>query len=272
MGANPGQAEKFHALHREFLILPNAWDPGSARMIESCGAKAIATTSSGLGWSCGYPDGNAIPVKVLAGAVAAIARVLTVPLSVDMEGGYSADAETVGRNVAAIVDSGGVGINIEDGDDPPELLIRKMDAARAAGQRAGVRLFINARTDVYLHALVPKERMLEESIARAKLYRDAGADCIFVPAATDQNDIRALAQAVAPAPLNVFVRGGLAPAATLKSLGVRRLSAAGGIAMSALALTKKLATEFLASGDSAIFAPHVQGVTYPGLNAMFKRD
>src|SRR6185312_16083533 len=105
MGANPGQAEKFHALHREFLILPNAWDPGSARMIESCGATAIA-------------------------------RVLTVPLSVDIEGGYSADPETVGRNVAAIVDSGGVGINIEDGDDPPELLIRKMDAAREAGRRA----------------------------------------------------------------------------------------------------------------------------------------
>ncbi len=271
MTASPSLAEKFHALHHDFLILPNAWDPGSARIIESCGAAAIATTSSGLGWSCGYPDGNAIPIAVLGRAVAAIERIISVPLSVDMEGGYSADPDTVGRNVATLFDNGAVGINLEDGDDLPDLMLRKMAAARAAGQRAGVKPFVNARTDVYLHALVPKERMLEESIARAMRYREAGADGIFVPAVTDQDAIRALAQAVAPLPLNVFVRAGLPPADTLKTLGVRRLSAAGGIAMSALNLTKKLATEFLASGDANIFAEHVQGVTYPGLNAMFKK-
>jgi 2-methylisocitrate lyase-like PEP mutase family enzyme len=271
MSANQGQAEKFHALHRDFLILPNAWDAGSARIIESCGAAAIATTSSGLGWSNGYPDGNAIPIDVLGRAVAAMARVIAVPLSVDVEGGYG-DADTVGRNTAAILDNGGVGINLEDGDDPPDLMLRKMAAARAAGERAGVKLFLNARTDVYLHALVPKERMLDESIARARRYAQAGADGIFVPAAVEPDAIRAIAAAVAPLPLNCMVRPGLLPAATLKTLGVRRLSAGGAIATSALSLTKKLATEFLANGDSGVFAPHVQGVTYPGLNALFKRD
>jgi 2-methylisocitrate lyase-like PEP mutase family enzyme len=271
MSAQPSQAEKFRALHRDFLILPNAWDPGSARMIESCGATAIATTSSGLGWSCGYPDGNAIPIAVLGHAVANIARVIEVPLSVDIEGGYANDPDAVGRNVATIVDAGGVGINIEDGNDPPELLIRKIDAARAAGQQAGVHVFINARTDVYLHALVPKERMVEESIARAARYRDAGADGIFVPGATDPDALRTIAQAVAPLPLNAMMRPSLPAAAALKEYGVRRLSAGGVIAMAALSLTQRLAKEFLATGDSSALAAHIRDVTYPGLNALFKR-
>jgi 2-methylisocitrate lyase-like PEP mutase family enzyme len=271
MNANPGQAEKFHALHRDFLILPNAWDAGSARMIESCGADAIATTSSGLGWSNGYPDGNAIPIDVLGRAVAAIARIIAAPLSVDVEGGYGVDADTVGRNTAAILDNGGVGINLEDGDDPPDLMLRKIAAARAAGERAGVKLFLNARTDVYLHALVPKERMLEESIARARRYAQAGADGIFVPGVVAPEAIRAIAAAVAPLPLNCMVRPGLPPAATLKALGVRRLSAGGAIAMSALSLIKKLATEFVANGDSNALAANIQGLTYPGLNDLFKK-
>ena len=271
MPVYPHHAGTFHALHRDFLILPNAWDPGSARIIESSGAAAVATTSSGLGWSCGYPDGNAIPPAVLANAVAAIARVISVPLSVDIEGGYAGDADTVGRNVALIIDSGGVGINIEDGKDPPDLLIAKIAAARRAGEHAGLHLFINARIDVYLHALVARERMLEESIERAARYREAGADGIFVPGATDADALRALAEAAAPLPFNAMVRPDLPPAATLKSLGVRRLSAGGAIAMSALSLTRKLAAAFLAGGDSRALSAHVEGLTYPGLNALFKR-
>lgn len=271
MSANPSQAEQFRALHRDFLILPNAWDSGSARLIESCGATAIATTSSGLGWSCGYPDGNAIPIATLGAAVAAIARVIAVPLSVDIEGGYASDAEAVGRNVAVMLDNGGIGINLEDGNDPPELLIRKIAAARAAGEKVGVGLFINARTDVYLHALVAKERMLEESIARARLYAGAGCDGIFVPGLIDPDAIRAIVEAIAPLPLNAMARPGLPPAAMLRKLGVRRLSAGGAIAMSALSLTRKLATAFLADGDSDELAAHIRDVTYPGLNALFKQ-
>jgi 2-methylisocitrate lyase-like PEP mutase family enzyme len=269
--ANSDQAERFHALHRDFLILPNAWDPGSARIIESCGAAAIATTSSGLGWSCGYPDGNAIPIDLLARSVSNIVRVISVPLSVDIEGGYADDAEIVGKNVMVILASGAVGINIEDGSAPPDLLIRKIAAARRAGEHVGVRLFINARIDVYLHALVSKERMVEESIARATRYRDAGADGIFVPGVTEPGALHAIAQAVAPLPLNAMVRPDLPPAAALKGLGVRRLSAGGAIAMSAISLTRKLATEFLAQGDSRLLSANIEGVTYPQLNALFKQ-
>src|ERR1700728_2978422 len=109
MTAKPSLAARFHALHAEFLILPNAWDAGSARLIEACGATAIATTSSGLGWSNGYPDGNAIPIPVLGNAVAVIARIISVPLTVDIEGGYADDSDQVGRHVAVIIENGGVG-------------------------------------------------------------------------------------------------------------------------------------------------------------------
>src|SRR3954471_21407994 len=116
---NPELATAFHALHRgpELLLLANAWDAGSARLIESLGAQAIATTSAGLAWTHGYPDGATLPIGLVVSRGWAIARVIRVPLSVDMEGGYAPDPVGVGGAVAAIVDAGAVGINIEDGAD-----------------------------------------------------------------------------------------------------------------------------------------------------------
>lgn len=144
-------AEEFHRLHvpGKPLLLANAWDAGSARLIESCGAAAIATTSAGLAWAHGYPDGDQLPPGLLSAAVAEIARVVSVPLSVDAEGGYSDDPKAVGEIVRAIVDAGGIGINIGDGLASPDLLVAKIAAARTAADTAGVNLFINARTDVY---------------------------------------------------------------------------------------------------------------------------
>jgi 2-methylisocitrate lyase-like PEP mutase family enzyme len=273
VAANRSVAERFQALHApgRFLILPNAWDAGSARMIESCGAEAIATTSSGLSWSCGYPDGNFLPIGVLAAAVKAIARVIDVPLTVDMEAGYAAAPEEVARNVAAIVDSGGVGVNLEDGNDPPELMAEKIASARRAGDHAGIPLFINARTDVYLHALVPPSRAVAETVARAARYREAGCDGIFVPGLREPAEIEAIVQGIAPLPVNVFVRPGVPPAAALKRLGVRRLSAGGALAMSAQSQTRLLTMAFLEKGDSDELAAHIKDVTYPALNALFAR-
>ena len=124
-------AKEFHRLHQGNtpLVLANAWDAGSARLIESCGAVAIATTSAGLAWSRGYPDGDAIPPRDLAAAVADIARVLSVPLTVDVEGGYASDPAQVRENVAAVVGAGAVGINIEDGQASVDLLCAKIGAA-----------------------------------------------------------------------------------------------------------------------------------------------
>jgi 2-methylisocitrate lyase-like PEP mutase family enzyme len=140
------QASRFRALHApgKILVLPNAWDAGSARLIEACGAAAIATTSSGVAWSCGYPDGDAIPPRELVVAVARIVRVLSVPLTVDAEGGYASDPTRVGDTICALVDAGAVGVNLEDGNGSPDLLCAKIDAARKAAVRAGVALFINA--------------------------------------------------------------------------------------------------------------------------------
>ena len=182
---NPA-AERFHRLHREgLLVLPNAWDAGSARLIESLGAKAIATTSAGVAWSHGYPDGDTLPWPLLRATVADIARAVRVPVSADVEGGYSNDPAAVGETVAAVIEAGAVGINIEDGSGAPELLGAKIEQAKNAGERLGVKLFVNARTDVYLRGLATNERRVEETLARAERYRAAGADGIFVPGLAD---------------------------------------------------------------------------------------
>jgi 2-methylisocitrate lyase-like PEP mutase family enzyme len=248
--ANPSAASVFRGLHeRGFLILPNAWDAGSARLIESAGARAIATSSAAVAWSHGYPDGDVLPAPLLLATVAAIARVVKVPVSADIEGGYSADPVRVGELVTRVIDAGAVGINIEDGTASPDLLCAKIERIRAAASAAGVPLFVNARTDVYLESLVPEDRRVAESIARAARYRDAGADGIFVPGVVDSNALRAIVAGVT-LPLNVLARPGLPPARALEALGARRLSAGSGIASALFGSMKTLAEGFLRDGDS----------------------
>ena len=261
-------AAAFRRLHAPgaLLVLPNAWDAGSARVIEKCGAAAIATTSSGLAWSRGYADGNLLPPALLAAAVGEIVRVLSVPLTVDAEGGYSADPRTVGENVAAVAAAGAVGVNLEDAGTGPDLLCAKIEAAKTAAARAGVDLFVNARTDVYLRTLVPPERARAETIARAGRYRAAGCDGLFVPVLTDPDAIREIAAAV-ELPLNVMVLPQLPPVAELRALGVRRVSAGAAIAQAVHGLTRRAATELLREGryDAMFDRP----MTYGELNALF---
>lgn len=267
--ADPSTAAAFRALHAPggFLVLPNAWDAGSARVIEECGAPAIATTSSGLGWANGYADGGALPPRVLADAVAAITRVVRVPLSVDAEAGYADDPAAVAEVVAAIVDGGAVGINLEDGTQPPDLLCAKIAAAKDAAARAGVDLFVNARIDVFLRGLVPAGERVAATVDRARRYLAAGCDGVFAPRASAPDDLRALAAAVAPAPLNVMAVPGLAPATELRAAGVRRLSAGSAVAAAALARARSLATDFLRDGRSdPLFT---ESVDYAGMNALF---
>ena len=265
---NGDPAGTFRRLHdpAKPLLLPNAWDAGSARLIESCGAAAIATTSAGLAWARGYPDGDVLPAAVLATAIAEIARVVSVPLSADIEGGYSADPGTVGETVAAVLDARAVGINIEDGTSPPDLLERKIEAARKAASRAGIDLFINARADVYLHQLVPPERAVDESIERARRYRAAGCDGVFVPGLTDSDEIRTIAAAI-DAPLNLLVRRNLPPVAELGRLGVARVSAGSGIAQAAYGLVRRATKQLL--DDGRYEAMFESDVDYGQINALF---
>ena len=145
----------FRRLHEGpgLLVLPNAWDAGSARLIESVGAKAIATTSAGLAWAHGYPDGNVLPNDQLLAAIGDIARVIRVPLTVDIEAGYSDAPHAVAQLVARIAAVGVAGINIEDGAGSPDLLCKKIAAIRESIEHLGVDLFINTRTDVYLRGI-----------------------------------------------------------------------------------------------------------------------
>lgn len=258
----------FRALHHgsDVLRLVNCWDAGSARLFESLGARAIATTSAGLAWSNGYRDGGGTPVSVLSSAVRSIARVLRVPLTVDIEDGYSDDPDAVAALVRTLVDAGAVGVNLEDGAGAPELLARKIERVKSAVSRAGADVFVNARTDTYLRALVAEPARKDETISRARTYRSAGADGLFVPKVVDAADVRAIASAV-ELPLNVLAWPKLPDARSLQALGVRRLSSGSSLAQVAYGRAKAAAARFLAEGISDGLAEG--GIPYAELDAMF---
>jgi 2-methylisocitrate lyase-like PEP mutase family enzyme len=270
MTARADLASSFHRLHKgpDLLLLANGWDAGSARLMESLGAKAVATTSAGVAWAHGYPDGDALPLRLLVATVTDISRAIRVPLTVDMEGGFGETPAAVGEAVTAVIEAGGVGINIEDGSASPDLLAAKIAAAKQAGKRQGIDLYINARTDVYLRGLVPEAGRVKETLARAKRYREAGASGIFVPGVIEPAEIRAIA-AGTDLPLNVLAWPGLAPGAELAKFGVRRLSAGSGIVEAAWGRAAALGKAFLAEGRSD---PLSEGaLDYSEVNALFAR-
>jgi 2-methylisocitrate lyase-like PEP mutase family enzyme len=242
----------FRKLHEDPtapLLLANVWDVGSARLVESLGAKAVATTSAGVGWALGYPDGNWLPVKQLENLVANMMRIVRIPVSVDVEGGYTDDAKKVGANLKVILACGIAGINIEDGTDPTDLLAAKIENIKKTAAGLGVDVFVNARTDVYLQALVPESKRVEETIKRAELYRSAGADGIFVPALADSKQIATIVSAV-KLPVNLMAWPGLSNATELSRLGVRRISAGSGISQIIWNHVAQLAKAFLETGAS----------------------
>ena len=224
-----------------------------ARLIESLGAKAIATTSAGLAWSNGYPDGNALPEDQLIAAIRDIARVIRVPLTVDIEAGYSDDPAAVARLVARVLAVGVVGINIEDGERSPDLLCKKIAAIREHAAHSGAEVFINARTDVNLRGVARGEAATEEVIRRASRYRAAGGDGLFVPGLATADAMAAISAAIAPMPLNVMAVPNLPPLDTLEKSGVRRLSAGSAIAQAAIGRTSHLVSSFLAGTMSGMF-------------------
>lgn len=152
--------DDFRALHArgKFLTLPNAWDAASARLVEDCGAQAIATSSAAVAWAHGYPDGEALSTSILLAAVAEILRVVKIPVSVDSEAGYSSDPAKVAEYTNTLIDMGVAGINLEDGTHSPDLTARKIEAIKNAAHRKNSNIFINARADVYLKKLALPDR------------------------------------------------------------------------------------------------------------------
>ena len=197
-----------------------------------------------------------------------IVATVSVPVSADIEAAYAQDAASAARTVGQVIDAGAVGINIEDGNDPPDLLAAKIENLKTASAKAGVDLWVNARIDTYLRRLVPPEQAYDETVRRAALYRAAGANSIFAPALTDPADLARLVKDVV-LPLNVLAWPGLPDAAALEAIGVRRLSAGSGIGKAALGHTFALAKAFLADGRSE---PLTQGpLTNPEINGMMRK-
>jgi 2-methylisocitrate lyase-like PEP mutase family enzyme len=261
-------ANTFRQLHANStpLVLPNAWDAGSARLIEAQGAPAIATTSAGFAWALGYPDGRMLPFAEVAASVGRIVRVLNTPLSVDVEHGYSDDPKIVADHVLQLAHLGIAGINIEDGPDAASLLAAKIEAIKTAVAKAGLDLFVNARSDVFLANLVEKAKQPQEAIVRGNLYAAAGADGLFLPALVQTADIETIVGATR-LPLNVMALPGLPDAAILGKLGVRRLSAGSAIAQVLLGKAKAMTQDFLAHGRSETLAD--QPLAYGEIQKLF---
>jgi 2-methylisocitrate lyase-like PEP mutase family enzyme len=230
------------------FVLPNAWDAGSARILAQVGFPAIATTSAGIAWSCGLPDGGALDRDTMLRRVADIVRAVDLPVTADLESGYGETPDAVARTVTHAVAGGVVGGNLEDsgprGLMDVEIAVERLVAARAAAPSGS--FVLNARVDTYFTRA--SSDPFDETVRRARRYVEAGADCVFVPGVAEAETIRRLATAI-PAPLNVVA--GLAntiDAPTLFSLGAKRVSLGGSLARAALSLLEHAGRELLESG------------------------
>lgn len=227
------RAQAFRALHQPGrpLILFNIWDVGSAKAVAAAGAPALATGSWSVAAANGFPDGEKMPLEFALANLRRITAATDLPVTIDLESGYGANAAAVGECVAAAIAAGAIGCNLED-SLPADGSLRDVQEqaeryrqARAAAQSAGIELFLNARTDVFFQrpAAQHDQGMLAQAVERAKVYADAGADGLFVPGLIDQGLIEALVRAVS-LPVNVMVGEGTPSFARLAELGVARIS------------------------------------------------
>jgi 2-methylisocitrate lyase-like PEP mutase family enzyme len=267
------RATHFRRLHEgpRPLVLPNAWDAASARVVELAGAPAIATTSAGVSWALGRGDGQRLERREMLEAVGRIVAAVSVPVTADLESGYGeGTADDVAETVRAAIGLGVVGMNLEDsmGGEllPPERHAERIRAARAA---AGLELVINARVDVYLFGAGAPEGRLDETIRRGRAYRAVGADCVFVPGVVDPETIAALVAAVG-GPLNIMAGPGAPPVSELARLGVARVSVGPAITQAALEVTRRAARELLEQGtyygmEAALPFAEANGMFRPGV-------
>lgn len=253
------KAKAFLDLHRgtEVLVLSNAWDVASARLLEDAGCPAIATTSAGIAFARGYPDGEKMPRDEMLAEVARIAASVEVPVTADLEAGYGAAPETVAETIRLAIEAGVVGGNIEDytqDSEAPlyglELAVERVRAARAAADGAGIDFVLNARTDTYLSASHVLDDPFGETLRRLQAYRDAGARCLYVPALNDETDIGRLSKELR-APLNILGGPGVPPVPRLKELGVARMSTGSGLARAAYGELRRALAELQGTGTYA---------------------
>jgi 2-methylisocitrate lyase-like PEP mutase family enzyme len=267
---------QFLKLHqgRDILVLPNAWDAASARIFEEAGFAAIGTSSAGVAFSLGYPDGQQISREEMLGAVRRIAAAVDAPVTADVEAGFGSTPEEVAETARAVIDAGAVGMNLEDGaEEKPDFLQdlskqkEMIGAALEAAKSAGVPFVLNARTDIFLYGIGPAETRLKRTIERLNAFREAGAQSLFVPGVKDSQTIGQLARGVS-GPLNILATTGTPPVAELQQLGVARVSVGSGPMRATLGFLGRLARELREEG---VFKMMTEGaLPYADANRMMR--
>lgn len=260
---------------REPLVLVNAWDAASACIVEQAGFPAVATSSAAVANSLGFADGQHVPWEEMVAAVHRIARSVRVPVTADIEAGFSSSLEDLRRSIEQIIEAGAVGVNLEDALPghgefgplyPAADQIARIHAARETGEKAGVPVVINARTDAFWQKGPSPEEALRNTIERGRQYLENGADCIFVPGLRKLEHISAVVEAL-HAPVNILAGLNVPSIPELGKLGVKRVSFGSGPARAAMGLLKRILQEAAASGTYK-FMTEGQA-SYDEMNALF---
>jgi 2-methylisocitrate lyase-like PEP mutase family enzyme len=252
------KAHAFRGLHHgpKILVLPNVWDVASALILEEAGFGAMATTSAGIAFSLGYPDGEKISREEMLARVARIARAIKLPVTADVEAGYGDRPEDAAETARGVIEAGAVGMNLEDGLDRHgqlvdlSLQLEKIRAAREIALKSGVLLVLNARTDVYLEQIGAPETRYDATVLRLLAYRDAGADCVFAPGLRDAETISRLVRDL-QCPLNILAGPGSLSTLELEKLGVARASLGSGPMRATLGLVRRMVAELKTTGTYA---------------------
>jgi 2-methylisocitrate lyase-like PEP mutase family enzyme len=271
------KAEHFLALHTDpgLFILPNAWDAASAKIYEIAGFRAVGTTSAGIAHTLGYPDGQVMSLEQNLEGVRRIVDHVDLPVSADVEAGYSASLDGVVNAARGVVEAGAVGLNLEDrarnAPDPLfgiPVMIERIRAIRQMALREGIHLVVNIRTDVYLVPPQSPPDRLRRAVERGNAYREAGADCIFVPdnGGLDGTAITTLAQEI-DAPLNIIAGAHTPPIGELEAIGVKRVSLGPRPMQACLGLLRRISLELLNRGSYALMTE--DALAYEEVNGWF---
>ena len=255
------------------LVLPNAWDAGSARLFVEAGFKALATTSAGIAFSLGYPDGERISRDEMLAAVSRITRRIDVPITADMEAGYGIPPKAVAETVRRVIDAGAVGMNLEDRTEGKRLIdfplaVERVGAARAAADAAGggIPFVLNARTDAFEAPELRPEQRLEEAVRRGNAFRAAGADSVFVPFVGDHGTIERLVQLIR-APVNILGTPNAPSLKEMAALGVRRVTFGSAPMRATLGLIRRMAREWKEKGTYGTLEAY--GIPFADLQKLF---
>lgn len=256
---------EFHRLHESgCFVMPNPWDVGSARMLETLGFPALATTSAGMAWTLGHRDDD-VRLEEALGHLRLVAAAVGVPVNADFQSGYAVAPEDVAANVARATGTGIAGLSIEDASGDPDeplldldLAVERVAAARLAIDESGTGVLLTARAEGF----VVGRPDLAETVRRLQAYAAVGAECLYAPRLESADQARAIVEAVAPAPVNLLVNAPFVTVAEAAQLGVRRISVGGTLARAAWGGWLGVAREIAEKGTFTGFRdlPDVEGL------------